>query len=166
MTKNPERLRSDLDTMIEIERQGTRGNPGNEAKLWAEKLSEVERKRGRYQEMAADDLISFEDLRARLVELDETRKTAERELAALRDHEKRILELERDRDALLDSMEAAAPEMLDSLTPEQRHQWYKLLRLVVEIKKDGTLEISWAGDPTGENVCKNATLSRPEARSG
>ena len=166
MTKNPDRLRSDLDTMIELERQGTRGNPGNEAKLWAEKLSEVERKRGRYQEMAADDLISFEDLRARLVELDETRKTAERELAALRDHEKRILELERDRDTLLDSMEAAAPEMLDSLTPEQRHQWYKLLQLVVEIKKDGTLEISWAGDPTGENICKDATLSRSTARSG
>ena len=100
------------------------------------------------------------------MELDETRKTVERELAALRDHEKRVLELERDRDALLDSMEAAAPEMLDSLTPKQRHQWYKLLRLVVEIKKDGTLEISWAGDPAGENVCKNATLSRPAARSG
>ena len=46
MTKNPDRLRSDLDRMIELERQGTRGNPGNEAKLWAENLSEVERKRG------------------------------------------------------------------------------------------------------------------------
>lgn len=159
MMTNPDKLRSDLDAMIELERQGTRGNPGKEAKLWAEKLSEVERKRGRYQKMAAADLISFEELRTKLAELEETRKTAERELAALRDREERILQLERDRDTILDGMEATAPEKLHSLTPEQRHHWYKMLGLRVDVVKDGTLEISWAGDPRGESVCKDATLS-------
>jgi hypothetical protein len=37
--------------------------------------------------------------------------------------------MERDRDALLDSLAAAAPEALDSLTPEERYRWYKMLRL-------------------------------------
>ena len=86
--------------MIELERgQGRRGDPDKEAKLWAEKLAEVDGKRARYQEMAAEDLISFEELRAKLTDLEETRKTAERELAALESHEEYVRDLERDRDA-------------------------------------------------------------------
>jgi site-specific DNA recombinase len=158
--KDPEQLRDDLDRMIELERQGRKGNPDKEAKLWADKLAETETKRARYQEMAAENLITFEELRARLVELEETRKTAERELAALRSHEEYVLGLERDRDAMLDSLEAVAPEALDSLTPEQRNQWYRLLRLTAEVMKDGTLMVSWAG-ATGELLCNSATLSRP-----
>lgn len=61
--------------------------------------------------------------------MDETRKTAEHELEALRSREEYVRELEADRDSLLDALEAQAPEALDSLTPEQRHQWYKLLEL-------------------------------------
>ena len=36
-------------------------------------LAEIDRRRTRYQEMAADDLITFDELRARLVELDDRR---------------------------------------------------------------------------------------------
>jgi hypothetical protein len=114
--------------------------------------------------MAAENLITFEELRTRLVELDETRKTAEQELAALRSHDEYVLSLERDRDTLLDSMEVVAPERLDALTPEERHHFYKMLRTTVAVNADGTLEISWAGAPEGEVVCKTATISRPEAR--
>ena len=150
--------------MIELKRQGRRGDLGKEAKLWADKLAETETKRARYQEMAAENLITFEELRTRLVELDETRKTAERELASLRSHEEYVLGLERDRDALLDSLEAVAPERLDSLTPEQRHGFYKTLRLTVSVQPDGLLEVSWAGDPEGTAICEIATLSRSGAR--
>jgi site-specific DNA recombinase len=81
LLKDPEQLRADLDTMIEQKRRGSlHGDPDQEAKLWADKLVEVERKRARYQEMAASELITFDELRARLLELDETRETAEREL--------------------------------------------------------------------------------------
>jgi site-specific DNA recombinase len=162
--KDPEQLRDDLDRMIELERQGRRGDPGKDAKLWADKLAETETKRGRYQEMAAENLITFEELRTRLVELEETRKTAERELAALRAHEDYVLSLERDRDAMLESLEAVAPEVLDSLTPEQRHHWYKMLKTTASVNADGTLEVSWVGAPGGELVCETATLSLPEAR--
>jgi hypothetical protein len=109
--------------------------------------------------MAAKDLITFDELRARLVELEETRKTAHKELARLRSHEEYLLSLERERDIMLDSLEAVAPDALDSLTPEQRHQWYKMLKTAVAINADGTLEIGWAGAPEGEAVCEMATLS-------
>ncbi len=98
------------------------------------------------------------------MEFEETRKTAERELAALRGHKEYVLSLKRDRDALLDSLEAAAPERLDALTPEQRHHFYKMLRTTVFVRPDGALEVSWAGDPEGTAVCGMATLSRPGAR--
>lgn len=53
--------------------------------------------------MAAGDLITLDELRARLAELEETRGIAERELAAVRGQEERVRDMERDRDALIDS---------------------------------------------------------------
>jgi hypothetical protein len=119
-----------------------RGNPGREQKTWLGKLAGAERKRARYQEMAADDLITFDELKVRLAELDNTRSTAERELEALRNHEKRIAELEADRDALLDSLVGTAPDALNLLAPEERHHVYKMLKLRVTVVSYETLEIS------------------------
>ena len=50
-------------------------------------------------------------------------------------------ELEQYRDVLLDSLERAAPDVLDSLTSKERHQVYKMLRLNIRVKSDGSLEI-------------------------
>ena len=162
--KNPEDLRADLDRMIELERKGTRGDPSREAKLWADKLAEVNRKRAKYQEAFAADALTLPELKSYLAQLDETRKTAEYELEALRGQEEYVQDLETDRDALLDSLEAQAPEALDSLTPDQRHQWYKLLRLRADVRADGSIEVSWAGGARSEAVCETATLSRSTAR--
>jgi site-specific DNA recombinase len=164
--KNPEELRADLDRMIELERKGTRGDPGKEAKLWAEKLAEVDRKRARYQEAFAADAMTLPELKAYLSQLDETRKTAEHELEALRGREEYVQELEANRDALLDSLEAQAPEALDSLTPDQRHQWYKLLQLRANVFADGRVEVSWAGGVSSESVCETATIPLRAVRSG
>lgn len=140
--EDPQRLRADLDAMIEQERSGWRGDPVREAKLWADQLAEVDRKRARYQEMAADDLITLDELRSKLAELEATRTTAARELDTLRDRQKYVRELERDRDILLDKLERLAPKALDSLAPEERHQVYKLLRLMVVANLDGSFEVS------------------------
>src|SRR5215213_9129126 len=161
--KNPGELRADLDRMIELERSGTRGDPSKDAKLWADKLMEVDRKRAKYQEAFAADAVTLPELKAYLAQLDETRKTAEHELEALRSREEYVRELEADRDALLDSLEAQAPEAIDSLTPEQRHQWYKFLKLRVGVFADGNVEVSWAGSASGKAVCETATLSLPVA---
>jgi hypothetical protein len=121
-----------------------RGNLGREQKTWLDKLAGAEHKRARYQEMDADYLITFDELRARLAELDGTRMLAERELETLRNHEEHIGGLEGARDALLDSLVGVAPNALDSLIPVERHHLYKLLKLRVIIGPDGVLEASGA----------------------
>ena len=157
LLKDPEQLRADLDTMIEQKRRGSlHGDPDQEAKLWADKLVEVERKRARYQEMAASELITFDELRARLLELDKTRQTAERELEIIGTHKQRVEELEADRDALLASLMDIAPIALDSLTPEERRRFYKMLGLRVIAHPDHQLEVEF-GD--GLSICERETAS-------
>jgi hypothetical protein len=86
--------------------------------------------------------VTDEELVEALVELAETRATAERELAALQGRRKVVEELERDRDALLEAYAEVVSEQLDRLTPEERHLVYKVLRLRVAAYQDGKLEIS------------------------
>ena len=157
LLKDPEQLRADLNRMIELERRSMRGNPDREQETWLDKLTEVDRKRARYQEMAADDLITFDELRARLTELDDTRSIAERELEALRARRERIADLETDRDALLDSLVNVAPDALASLAPEDRHHVYKTLKLRVVAYQDDSLELSGT---FGESLamCQSRTL--------
>ena len=164
LLKNPEQLRADLDTMIEQERRDAlRGDPDHEARMWTDKLVEVERKRARYQEMAAADLISFDELRTRLLDLDETRQNAERELAIIGTHKERVAALEADRNALLTSLMDIAPIALDSLTPEERRRFYKLLGLRVIAYPDGQLEVEF-GD--GLSVRDRETAQAPCSGSG
>jgi len=144
LLKDPEQLRSDLDAMIKFERDNARSNPEREAKVWLAKLTEVDRKRSGFQDMAAEGLITFAELRAKLTALEETRETARRELEALDRRREKIEELERNRDALLDSLVAVAPDALDALMPEERLQVYKMLGLRVAVRPEGDIEASGA----------------------
>ena len=54
----------------------------------------------------------------------------------------RVVELERNRNALLRSYIDTTPEALAELTPEERHRVYLMLKLKVLIKPDGSLEAS------------------------
>jgi hypothetical protein len=60
---DPRQLRDDLDVMIERERSITHDSPKREAKAWLHKLAEVERKSSRFRDMAAESLITFDELR-------------------------------------------------------------------------------------------------------
>jgi small-conductance mechanosensitive channel len=139
--EEPERLRADLDRAIELER-GSRGDPDREAKMWAQRITEADAKWARLQHAYAEGVISLEDLRERLAELDEEKATAERELAALQDREDRVRDLERDREAVLEGLMGDASEALDSMSPEQRHRFYKMLRIKVHIDAEDALEIT------------------------
>jgi hypothetical protein len=156
---DPDRLRADLEKMIELEGEGLRGDPDREAKAWLEKLAEIDRKRSGFQDMAAEGLITFDELRAKLADLDETQATARHELEVLERRREHLESLERDKETLLDNYAALAPEALNSLTPEQRHHLYKILRLRVEINLDGSLEV---GGMLGDHV----TVCRMEELSG
>ncbi len=139
---DPEQLRADLERMIEIERAALCDDPQREAKVWLKKLADVGRMRSGYQEIAAKGLMTFEELEEKLRDLDETRKTAERELEALHGHQERVEKLERDKDAILEHYAGIAPEALGSLAPEERNQVYRMLRIKVVVHVDGTLEVS------------------------
>jgi hypothetical protein len=54
--------------MIEEERKGMLSGPEpeQESKTWLNKLAQVERKRSRFQDMAAEAYITFDELGAKL----------------------------------------------------------------------------------------------------
>jgi site-specific DNA recombinase len=155
LLKDPGRLRAGLDAMIEREREAAHGDPEGEAKLWLDKLAEVDRKRARYQEMAAEDLIRFDELRAHMAELQKTRTVAELELRSLQHRQERIRQLEQDKQALLEHYAGLLPEDLDGLGAAERHRVYKMLRVEAAIGPDGALEVS--GDVL--TVCEMEILS-------
>lgn len=139
---HPEQLRTDLEEMIDQERKSNlRGDPELERKAWMDRLAETDRMRSSYQEQAAKGLMTLDELAARLRELESTRTAAERELVILKDRRESIERLEQDKDLLLDHYAGMAPEALSSLTPEERHQVYKTLRLKVIARLDGCVEL-------------------------
>ncbi|MGI9122896.1 MAG: hypothetical protein ACR2FR_08465, partial [Rubrobacter sp.] len=144
---DPAELRSDLDLAIELEKEGRYGDPEAEAKHWLEKLSEIDEERRGFLRLAAKGRITDEELDEELAALDETRRTAERELKDLRQHKERVEQMEQDRDAVLEHYVSQASEVLDSRTPEERNHLYKMLRLKVWLAKSGDLEIEMAGVP-------------------
>ena len=139
LMKDPEQLQKDLERMIELERQGSHSDPEREAKAWLDKLSEVDAERRGYIKLAARGSITDAELDEALAELEETRSTAEHELASLQNRQEAIEALERDKEALLEYYASIAPEALDSLTPEERHHLYRMLRLEVVVRLDANL---------------------------
>jgi hypothetical protein len=162
---DPAELCSDLDRAIELEREGRRGDPEAEAKHWLDKLAEAEEERRGFLRLAAKGLIADEELDEELAQLEETRTVAKNELGTLRFHRERIEEMERDRDAVLEHYTALAPEALDTLTSEERHQLYNMLRLKVFVEKSGDLKIEFAGslakDADGSSTTELTSRSVP-----
>jgi hypothetical protein len=96
--------------------------------------------RSNYQEMAARSLITLEELEEKLGQLDETRAPRPAPPPSA-DRQEAIEALERDKDALLESYAGMAPEALDTLTPEERRQVYKMLKVRVTAYLDAQLEV-------------------------
>ncbi len=140
---HPEGLRRDLEEMIEREKE-TRGDPEPEARAWAATLSEIERKRDKYQEMFAAGAMTLDELRSKLNSLEETRETARRELAALARWNESLEAFERDKDKLLESYATLAPEALTALDPGERRAVYSMLGLCVEALPDKSLRVRGA----------------------
>ncbi len=147
LLRDPERLRTALDRLIEEERRAHQGDPEREARVWLKKIAELERTRGRFQDMAAEGLISFDELRTKLAGLDDARQAARRELDALSERRARLAELEGDRADLLGSYSEKASAGLDLFSPEERHRTYKKLRLVVLVRPNPDRD---ADDPNGD----------------
>jgi site-specific DNA recombinase len=134
---DPGLLRRGLEEMIALEREDTKGDPERETKAWAEKLAEADRKRSRYQEMAAEGLITLDELRAKLAGIREAREAAQRQLATSRGRKERSEELEMDRVALLESLADKVTAGLEALSGAERNNAYRTLRLLVTPAAEG-----------------------------
>jgi site-specific DNA recombinase len=135
--KDPDRILAGMDVLIEQKRAELRGDPEREAKAWLECLAEVDQERRGYLKLAAKGRMSEVELDEALAVLEETRRTAERELEAIGGHREEIEQLERDRDAIKASWAAAVPGDLDRLTPNGRNELYHKLRLEISPTEDG-----------------------------
>ena len=144
LLKDPQRIRKGLEVLIEEEQAGGLGDPQREGEAWLKKLSKVDTKRSRFQDMAAEGLITFDELRSKLEELEQIREQAQRELEALNRHREKIEELERDKYAVMASYAGMVPKELDDLASEERHQIYKMLRLQVMVGAKALPEVSGA----------------------
>jgi site-specific DNA recombinase len=153
--KNPVRLRTGLERMVEEKRKGLRGNPEREARAWWDKLAEADRIRAGYQELAAKDLMTFEELGVRLEELEDTRRVARRELETLEEKQTELRDLEQDVAALLTAYTEEVPRKLDNLSPEERHHVYKVLRLGCVLRPQGPPELTGVFVADGFKVREN-----------
>lgn len=138
----PERLIAGLRRHTERERElASRRDPEQEAKAWLERIAAADRQRAKYQEMAAEELITFEELRERLEGLEEAKKTAHGELESISLHRQRLDELERSAEDLVRQYAAIVPESLDAISPEEKHQIYKTLKMRVLVNIEGTVKV-------------------------
>ena len=143
LVTDPEKIRSGMEALIEQERASEPRNLDREAKVWTKKLAEYTRLRSAYQDQQAAGLMTLQELGVKLEELENGRKEAERELTALKAHQQRVEELEKDRDALLQRMSEAVPGALDDLDGEEKNKLYQMLRLEVTPSEEG-YEVSGA----------------------
>ncbi|MDQ3429569.1 MAG: zinc ribbon domain-containing protein [Actinomycetota bacterium] len=134
---DPERIRAGMERMIAMEREMSKGSPEKEARMWSDKLDDAARKRSRYQEMAAEGLITFSELRERLAELEDTCEVVRGELDALAGRVERAEQLERDKEALLEQTAGVSPEDLDALSGNERNEIYRMLRLEITPSGEG-----------------------------
>lgn len=86
-------------------------NPEQQIGVWAGKLAEIDRLRVAYQRQQAEGLMTLEELRAHLSELDTRKAGAERKLATLQDSRQRLDELRAYPD-LIDEYLKELPELV------------------------------------------------------
>jgi hypothetical protein len=134
---DPEKIRSGMEALIEQEQATEPRDLEREAKVWTKKLAECTRLRSAYQDQQAAGLMTLQELGAKLEELENGRREAKRELTALKAHQQRVEELEKDRDALLQSMSEMVPGALENLDGEEKNRLYRMLRLEVTPSEEG-----------------------------
>jgi hypothetical protein len=131
-------LRVGIECYIEQEH---RGDPEREMRVWAKRLADVDDKRSRYQDIAAEGLIDFDELREKLDALESDRKTAARELEAIRDKAERLASLKLKTDALIETYSRKARLGLDFYTPHDRFDAYKALEVKLIAHPDSMKEL-------------------------
>ena len=146
--KEPARLETGLEKMIRQKVETFSGrDPSEETKRWLERISALDNKRKRYQEMAAEGLIDFADLKEHLQELEDEKSTAQGEIDSLLIRGEQLEEMRRNKNALLEGLKEVTPRQIDGLPQEDRRRIYQMVGLRATTRQDGTIEVE--GDLAG-----------------
>jgi site-specific DNA recombinase len=131
LLKTPEKINAGMEALIEQERAAGLRAPEKEFTAWAEKIEKCDRSRKAYQDQQAAGLMTMEELRESLGELENARRLAQAELETLTEHEERVKQLEKDRGALLNHVSEMIPDTVDNLSASERNELYRMLGLEV-----------------------------------
>ena len=143
LLKVPEKLAAGMDRLIEQEAAWRADGPDRESEILLGKVSESTRLRAAYQDQQAAGLMTIEELAAKLEELEHVKALAQAELANLSERKRRVEELVRDKEAVLALRSGAVVRGLDELSPDEKYEVYKLLKLEVTPTPEG-MEVSGA----------------------
>ena len=144
--------------MIESEKELLSTRPQEQIGRWAEQIERASIKRSRYQDQEAEGLMTREELRTKLAELDEAIGMAEGEIEKLRSHEERIRTMEEAGEELIERYAKLIPEELQNLSPAERRRIYQTLQLSISVPKDGEIKIKLPF-PDEEDFCREKTVS-------
>ncbi len=146
--------------MIEQEKAGSQGDPEREIAMWLEKAAEADRKRSGFQDMAAEGLVTLDELRAELAGLEETRTAvAAEDTDPARPYEQGREVGEQSRPPTQHTYAKLIPEVLEELDSAQRRQVYALLRSELTMRRVGNLEI--AGVPGADTSFRKTEPAPP-----
>jgi len=146
LLQDPERVRKNLDEAIARE-TATLRNPGVESATWLKAIEDCKQRRSRYQDLAADGLMTRDELAEKLRTLDATRSAAETKLEDARAGESRLEELRATKRGILGAY--AHGILYDGIRyfdGKMRHDIYDALGLRIVVETDGTLTVDYHVD--------------------
>jgi hypothetical protein len=155
---HPNLLRRGLKKMIESEKELLSTRPQEQIGRWAEQVERARIKRSRYQDQEAEGLMTREELRTKLAELDEAIGLAEGEIEKLRCHEERIRTMEEAGEELIERYAKLIPEELQNLSPAEKRRIYQTLQVSISVPQDGEIKIKLPF-PDEEDFCREKTVS-------
>jgi len=143
LLKDPQKLAAGMDRLIEQEAAWRTDGPDRESEILLGKVSECARLRAAYQEQQASGVMTMDELAAKVEELEHAKALVQAELANLSERRCRVVELVRDKEAVLAIRSEAAAKGLDNLSPDEKSEVYKLLKLEVTPTPEG-MEVTGA----------------------
>ncbi len=136
------------------------GDPEKEARVFTNRIAEVDRKRAAYQDLVAEGLMEREELRAKLDALSHQKAAAEEGLNSLEERRRKVRELQLSREIILARYRDAAPEELEKADGKKRRGVYNTLGVTVWAArtKEDPIRIVF-GALGGEEVCRHDRTS-------
>ena len=157
---DPKCLERGLDAYLESEKEKAGGDPEKEARVFANRIAEVDLKRAAYQDLAADGLMEREELRSKLDALSRQKAAAKQGIKALEERRSKVRELELSREKILARYREVVPEALEEAEGEQRRAVYNTLGVTVWAAKakEDPIKIVFSA-LGGEEVCRSDATS-------